>query len=389
MILTRCEKKTSLHTINFLMGILVFSPVSSLISIDVLHLPISFPELLFIPFINYFFKEWWPKKFPAKMFFGLVLLWIWLLTTSIIIGEYSLKSIFGCARTYLYIFFFLSIFYGNKHFEYIKIYTLSCGTLAGWMIDAVYRLSHLLSDGYSMSYGPMIALPIFICFPILNSNIKRGYFNLSIAIFIGVIGLLRRVILIALVDYLICKIWTSFKIRAQLKSFLYSCIIILIICVSGYPLFRQAIKDYNHDMYVRIIEKSESIVSGEGNEGDDGRHSMRKEFFKTIDNYWFPKGFVSKSYMIDGDGSFNDFPLKEIAHSFGLLFIITIFLIYTLKIFNIYKKIKGRKISLNNFVLCMGYLTILVLLGLEGSFITYPYQSIYTGFFLGSILKRF
>ena len=94
----------------FLMGFVVFSPLSSFITMDIFHLPISLPEvlfLLFIPFCRKYFRFSSLKRVQT-----FVLLWVWviLIVLAVLVGRYSLYAILATARSYLYLFLFYLLF---------------------------------------------------------------------------------------------------------------------------------------------------------------------------------------------------------------------------------------------------------------------------------------
>lgn len=380
--------QTQKTRVCLLMGFLVFSPISSLILIGILHFPFSLPELLFIPFIPYFKVIFISEKINSRLLIAGIMLWLVLLGISLIVDEYSLKDILGSSRTYLYIFIFFSIFFSQNKNILPEMYILSLGALFGWSIDALYNFFILLTGEISISYGPMIALPIIIGYPYAINHKKKSFLFFIISIIIGVIGTLRRVIAVSIIVFLISVLKDCFRsIKSVFRTLGITVSIGLILGLS-YPFIRQTIQETSHDMYVRIILKSEDIFNGKGNSGDNLRNDIISNFYNNFLDYTFPHGYVSKNYGGENtDGTYNDFPIREIAHTFSLLpllFGIIYFLFKTIKCSSLIQK---NRLPQSYFVLILGIFTIFILLNMEGSFLTFPYQTIYSGYILGTLSR--
>lgn len=374
--------------IVFLMGLFVFSPLSSFITIDVLHLPLSLPEFLFVFFIPFFYKKFCPERINWKVLSCLILFWSAFVAISFISGDYTVFEIVGCSRTYLYIIIFFAIFFSNKNTDFRLMAFLSYGAIAGWCIDVIINLLTMtIGDKMMIGYGPMIAIPIALAYPALNGQKMLCFLLFILCICIGIFGALRRVMFVSLAVYICLNIYFIIHDRRNRSKILGGCIVLVICFVIAYPTIKELIHDYSWDLYVRVVLKSEDMFSGESNSGDETRTMVISDFFNSLHDYLVPRGFISKQYSTSDTGIFNDFPLTELSHTFGIVLTFIFFLLYGLRSVFMMKEIDSGMISKNHIVFPLGFLTICILVFMEGSFLTFPYQSIYTGYLLSGLTK--
>lgn len=375
--------------IPILLGLIVFSPFSSLVTVKILHLPFSLPELLFCPFIIYFIREIRIDRIKSKLLTALLLTWCAYLAISIISNDYELVEIIGCARTYLYIIIFFTVFVSSKTSLLPFMAYVSYGAIIGWAIDVYSGLISITTneDSIYISYGPMIALPIAIGYPLMTGNRRLSFIIFICCLVIGTFGGLRRVLFITVSTYFLINLYIGFRNPYErIRVLRLICIFSLALFLS-YPIIENTLHNYSWDLYVRIILKTEGIFNGESNSGDEGRNILISEYFQNLDDYILPYGFVSKQYATTGDGKYNDLPLTEISHSFGLAVSWILILYLCIKSINILKKISTGRLNDTYFLFTTGYVVIVMLLFMEGSFLTFPYQSIYTGYILSGLYK--
>lgn len=85
------------------------------------------------------------------------------------------------------------------------------------------------------------------------------------------------------------------------------------------------------------------------------------DFFNSLHDYLVPRGFISKQYSTSDTGIFNDFPLTELSHTFGIALTFIFFLLYGLRSVFMMKEIDSGMISKNHIVFPLGFLTICIL----------------------------
>lgn len=377
------------YIIPLLMGMIVFSPLSSFITINLFHFPISAPEILFIPFIPYFYRAFYPRTINIKLLVSLILVWCAVLAISLIANDYTIIEIIGCARTYLYIILFFAVFTSKHTISFYLMALVAYGGILGWGLDVFLRFFTMSTDDkIIIGYGPMIAIPIAITYPAVNNQRKLAFLLFLFCICIGIFGALRRVIFITTIVYLVVIVYVSLRNpKVRLKLFSLGCITISAL-ILAYPFIKETIHNYSWDLYVRIILKSEDFFNGGGNSGDEGRTNAIAEYFNNFNEYIIPNGFVSKQYNTTGEGIYNDFPLTEISHTFGILISVCFILYFSIQSILLLKKIRNYSCSESYLIFPIGFLTICILLFMEGSFLTFPYQSIYTGYLLSGLVKR-
>ena len=367
---------------------IVFSPLSSFITISILHLPLSAPELLFLLFIPCFYRTFWPRKIDLNILMLILLIWGAVLAISLIYNTYTFFEILGCSRTYLYICIFFTIFYSNRSDSFRSFVIVSYGAILGWIIDIVIIIiTTTMNNDASIGYGPMIAIPIAITYPAITQHRRLAFLIFLGCIFIGIFGALRRVLFISVIVYLCVLIYQLLSNpNLRLKILTVCCISFSALGLS-YPLIKDWMHDYSWDLYVRIIVKSEDFFNGKSNSGDDLRNHIISDYFNNFYEYIAPRGFISKQYGSSDTGIYNDFPLMEISYTFGIITIFLLIAFFGFKAILILKRVLTSSLNEVYLIYPIGFLTICILLFLEGSFLTFPYQSIYVGYLLGGLSK--
>lgn len=375
----------------FLLGFIVFSPLSSYITITLLHLPISLPELLFIFFIPFIRRNFKFTNLRFKSFFIAVSLWCLLLLISIWVGKYRIYDLVGTARTYLYIFIFFVLFSGKTNFGLSQIAVVSLGGIIGWLTNAsiMFLTLTMLGGKSAVAYGPNLCIPLAFGFYIFTKKAKLAYSILLIAIIIGIIGSLRRVFAVTILTALFTYIYLLFtKPSSWLRMSVFIALVLALFSFI-FPILEQSFKSNYFDLYVRVILKTQNLLSGDTNSGDLARLQFADKFISELGDTLLPKGFVSKQTASISDiGYFNDFPLLELSHTFGSFITIAILGYFIFTSFRVISRIRFGFIPQYNFALVLSYLIIIVLLALEGSFLSYPYMALYTGFSLGSLQRE-
>jgi len=371
--------------ILWLIGFVVFSPFSSYISIDILHLPISAPEIVLIPFLPWCFKNLKFHKLLSKRFAVLVTISLLLLLISIIYARWDAYALIGTYRVYFYIIVFYSYFVKPNNTSIQDMYLVSSGATIGWLVTAMINFRTItLVDGIAVSYGPMLIISYTLSYSLLRGKIKMGAIFITLIVLIGVIGALRRVwaiMIIQMVVVIVILLRRRFVSFVKYNTLLAITIVGLILVL---PTVISSIRDVSSIFYVRVVAKTESMFNGESNGGDDMRVRMIGEALQKYETDVIPKGYVSKQTYSDHTvGEFFDVPFKELTHTFGYFGAIFICLYFGYFAYRLHVKILNHKLPLVFYCYVLSVISMLALLFLEGSFLSYPYMSLYTGYSLG------
>ena len=377
------------NIILFLIGFFVFSPLSSYLLIDILHFPISLPEILLIPFIPFLIKRFKFRHFNWKLFFLLFLCWLLVMAISLITGKYPLYSLVGSARTYLYIIFFFVLFSRKSHFTPKDMCMVCIGTIIGWLINTIicFTTLTLASNEMGIVYGPMLCIPLSFCFLSTIKRRKLAYIILIIGIIIGVLGMLRRVIAISLITAALMMAFYMFFNKREFSRMALVLTSMLLVMILNWFAFGKIAKDVSAILYVRIIDKTESFINGKVGKADTLRNGFIDEIQDNIVNYLVPQGFVSKQNSNGGSetGWYIDLPIAELLHVFSLIPTIVILLYFSTRFIIIISKIKRHKLPQIYATILIGFADIIILLFLEGSFLSFPYMAVFTGYILGAL----
>src|SRR5690554_3069317 len=130
----KLKKRNAIDIIYlFLCGFIVFSPLSSFLSLTLLKLPIAIPEFFFIPF--YFrLRKIFDLSINKKTFAIGVYILLFLFALGLLVGIYPLISLLSTFRGYIYLIIVFSIF-KNKYIPDIKyIVYIALGSTVGWAV---------------------------------------------------------------------------------------------------------------------------------------------------------------------------------------------------------------------------------------------------------------
>jgi hypothetical protein len=388
------NEKINLKTsvILLLCGFLVFSPISSKITMNILKFPLALPELLFFPFY-FFLKNRIDLTINKKvLFFGLFLI-IFLVVISFLVDNFPPSSILSTARGYFYMIVSFSIFLNKELRNISYIMFMAFGSVIGWLFDALLFFNNLannlLNDDTAFAvYGNMIMLSLAMSIPIIFKKNKYVYVAFLSGLLLSFITGVRRQIII-FVSSFILSLFLSIKwtIKGLAKIILFV-LILFSFLTTIYPIAEQYVYDISPILHHRVFKKSEQLITGERNESDEVRSSSIIEFFDSFEENIFPRGFVSKRTMQDKEaGLYMDSPIYEIFYTFsigGALIILVMFItrfFFHLKNYYFY----GIKES---GVCLVSLLTIIILLMLEGSFLNFTYITPCTGFVIARIFSN-
>lgn len=389
------KSKLQIYINNFLLilsGFIVFSPISSYISQNILNLTLSLPELLFVPF--YFkFRRLFNLKINFKTFIIGAFFILFLVVIALIVGQYPLTSILSTARGYTYMLLAFSIF-KNKQISNINyIFFIALGSSIGWMILGLASLNQLIYNlnpqNISLAvYGNMLALALSIIISIVYKKKILFFIVLGTTLIISLTAGLRRQIAIALVSYIL-SFFTQIKFKfKRIISISISLVFISVLIINLLPQAKSFTAEISPTLYVRIFVKTEQLISGDVSTSDQTRLNSLDRFTDDLESYILPRGLVSKRTMQDaGTGLFMDSPYIELFHTFGLFFSIPIIWYFFSSVLFHYKNYYKNHINESAVWFTMGGV-IFVLMLIEGSFLNFVYTTPITGFVLARLASR-
>lgn len=371
-----------------LFGGIVFSPMSSFITMDVFHLPISLPEVLFILFLPFCRKEFHFNTLQRKQTWITVLAWLSLIAMAFIVGKYLPYAILSTARSYLYLILFYLLFCNENNISVNTVYYICIGAFSGWLIDAFisFKTYTLAGNGAAVSYGPMLCIPIIIGVQILKGKYKSLILMLLFSALLMVLSGMRRQMLITIVSFLVAFIYEAIRNKTNLIKISIGTLLISLIIALNFPFIEGTIKSYSGELYFRVITKTESFLQGEENEGDNIRRELIHKYIDNMGSYIIPQGFVSKQTATDHDtGNFNDLPMLEVSQTFSLWGALLFILYFIYTAYRCYILTKKGFYEETILIFPLSFVIILILLFLEGSFLTFPYAVPFTGYCLGNL----
>lgn len=374
------------------LGFLVFSPVSSVLSLDVLGLPIAAPELFFIPF--YFLLK---KRLDIKLLISqkeIFLFWLFflLLGISFLLLNFEIVSILSTARGYFYLLLSYVVYSRQNYISIKDLWYICFGSVLGWIILSLVQFNDILhsiaTDGSLAVYGNMLALALFTVIPVVYNFRKKLFVAILLGVVLSLTSGTRRQILIFVISFLLSYI---FVLRLRLsKGFqvLISTSILLIPFSLYYDKINNFFLELSPLLHRRIFQKTEDLLTGNHSGGDKLRQEYISDYFENIHEYILPKGFVSKRTNFNEEvGIFMDFPLLELSYMLGvvgvLLFLLIFlkYLIFHFKNFVLYNSKQSVIWSISGLILFL-------LLFLEGTNLTYSYSTPFTGLVLAKLFNK-
>jgi len=379
------------YTLLFFAGFMVFSPISSRISFEVLHLPLALPEILFVPF--YFkFRKFFDLRINHKIFISGTVIIIILICIAFFVGQFPISSILSTTRGYFYMLVVFSVFKDKSIKNYIYIFYIVLGSSVGWAVLGLISFRNIISGLFFNSsgavYGNMIALGLMVVIPIIFRKRFLILLSFLITVIISIVAGLRRQIVVVIGVYI-------FSLFTQLRSSVKR-MISLVVSVSFFigfliiffPVTENFIHLNSPLLYKRVFVKSEQLVSDNMGSADQSRIGHFYNFLDNMDNYIFPHGFVSKRTMQDpGAGVFMDSPYLELFYTFGIFFSIPIIIYFFYSIYFHFSNYYKREIRESAVCIAMGGV-VLILMFIEGSFLNFVYTTPLTGFVFARIVSR-
>lgn len=375
----------------FLMGLLVFSPLSSTIAIKYWEFPLSLPELFFIPFL--FFNKQKIRSVKAKTSdVALVSIVVSLLVlVGLLYGEFPLFSMLSSARSWLYLFLCIRFFSRANLITNEDLLWLAFGSMVAWLADSLLNFQKLLftaaSHEFVATYGLMLSVPIFFSVALYRRNYKLLLLGLSVIVMTMLFAGIRRLMAVFVISLFAVFVLSLQRVKKNFSSYFILGSFLIVLFFAGMPVLRDYLYEKSPGMYYRIFTRNDEFLESRSlNSSDQVRSQHFTDLVNNFFDYTIPRGMVSVRTSEDSStGIFNDFPLLQFFWIFGWPITICL-LIYTTNLFlkNLSKyrinKDETSMLTVNCFIVMF------TLLFLEGTFIEYPYATPITGLLFGRML---
>lgn len=375
----------------FVLGMLTLSMLSTLIFINLLHLPLALPELFFFPFYFLFLrKKLHSLKLHIKDVLIALLIIIVLLLLGTFVGSLTLRSMLSCSRSWLYLILAYIVFRRPNSITNSDLFWLSFGSIWGWLLSSIIMFRSLLAgtivtdDDTISVYGTMLIVPVFLCFTLKENKHRLLLIGMVILILTIILASIRRLIAVFVLSFflvLFLIIRNEFK-RSRLLFF--EAIIIFGLFFAALPFIRGYIYQVSPAMYFRTFERVDNMISegSTGTDSDDIRSWNFKKFAEDITDFTLPRGMIGKPQ----EGSrvfapFMDFPLSALCWLFGWPIAVLLLIRYLIVLYGNYRKYV-RCNDLTSLISCVSIVVMYSLLFIEGTFIMWDF-AIFTGILLG------
>lgn len=371
-----------------LLGLVVLSPISTILSQNYLHLPLALPEIFAMP-ILFLIR----KRFHGIRLWNAILSNVWIIFLLIIIaliaGYFPFFAILSNARAWLYLLVCFTLFSRYDIFDTNDMLYLSFGALVGWLLAALMNISAISSGAVSgdasiTTTGLMLSLPIFISLVIQRDNRILLWSGIAVLIGIMVFSGIRRAIFVIVISFAL-SVFLSMRNNLN-KFFKYIFLIgaLYVIFITLMPIVSNWVKDFSSMLYIRVFHRTEVLLTeGIGASDDNIRTNNMQIFFSTFYEYLIPRGFVSLQTATDSStGIFNDLPILQISWIFSLPISLFFVLKHTRVIVVNYRRFKINN-SPETMMCIICSVVMLCLLFLEGTYLTFAFAAPITGAMLG------
>lgn len=371
-----------------LMGIFVFSSLSSTILIKTLKFPMSMPELLLLPFFFVVRKKMNSIKIKVNDVFLVSFVCGILVLIGLLYGTFSLLSILSSTRSWFYLFLMLIAFSRYNRINSHDIFCLALGCIIGWTIDSLLNYDRLVQSviykKFLVTYGVYMAIPVFFSLTVYRKKYLLLFIGLLLMVIISIYSGIRRPLAIFVLSLFLSFFFTLKRTGKSVFSYLLVAVVFVSIVVAFLPSIRNTIQESSTGLYNRtFLRTEEMLMDMELNSSDQGRQNTIISISENFMDYTLPRGMVSVRTSEDESvGVFNDFPLYQLWWIFSWP-IVLVFVFYLSYIF-IHNYRKYSKYQDETSLLSIScFLIICVLLFLDGTFIEFAYATPITGMLLG------
>lgn len=376
------------NALFLILGLLVLSPVSSVITINILHFPLSLPELIALPILYLLKDKLKSIQFDKSTFLRLMILLVILIILSIINGEFALFPILSNARAWFWIFFTYSSFKKNNNITMEEISIMALGSLVGWFLAAYSNFDKMMigalaGDELACTYGAMLAIPIFMSIVIEKKQYKL--FSIGFVIMLGIMLLagIRRAIFVVAFSLIVVLIISSLRQPKRIFRYAFGGAILVCLFAALLPMAEDYIGGVSVTLKKRVFDRTENFLTKDIASSDDAArlHNFENAYNNSVD-FIFPRGLVDIEAQNLKSVAFMDFPLSQLLWIFSLLGTIII-VAYYIRIMFINARYYYQYKKEENLMVAVSLIVMASLLFLEGTFLAFPYAAPYTGFVLG------
>lgn len=261
---------------------------------------------------------------------------------------------------------------------------IALGSLLGWLVAVRFEVQ---SKGleYMQTYGAMLAITFSYGISLKRKSKLLLLLSIILIVLVCMFSGLRRVIVVAVATIALFSLIHSIGSIKRLLSSLLLIIALAGIFALNFNYISDTLYEISPYLHHRVISKTENIFNGQGEDSDEVRSKHITELFDNLDEYIIPHGIVSKKTTTDKNvGIFMDLPFKELIYTLGFPITFIFLFCVILRCFLLLKKYVNNKDSSYDIVL-VGAVVMLLMLFLEGSFLSFTYAIPFTGFCLGRL----
>lgn len=370
-----------------LLGFIVFSSFTSTLCIDILHLPMLLPEILFIPFIFLLKDKFSSLQLDKRLFQKMLMLLTILVFWGIVYGEYEIGGILSVSRSFLYMIIAICYFNKGNNITNDDIQWFTLGSLLGWLYDSRLNFAKLLVDFdmANITYGLLLAFPLFFSIVILKKRFLLVALGLAVSLGVFVFAGLRRIIAVFLISLVVIFVIEFLGSIKRLFAALFVFLSLVLAFVAFYDQIESFVFEASPQLHTRMFVRTEQTLSGDVGSSDNVRMNNYKHLEEQGLLVMLPKGMYTNHTSENGAGIYNDMPFAALTWVLGLplaMVLVVSLMIKTKRVYNYYKK--SGYADVLPYVVSM--IVMFAMLYLDGSFISYVYCAPITGMCIGKIL---
>lgn len=368
------------------MGGLVFSPFVTTLSLNILHLPMVMPEIFILPFIYLMREKFRSLNFDKNKLGFLLICAIALLLLAGFVGKYQMSGVFSIFRSYFYLIICYCAFSKHNDIDNNDIKYVMLGSLLGWLYDSYTNFQMLIVD-FDMSnltFGMILSIPLFLSIAIGKKQYVIMSLGMLIMTGIFICSGIRRIIAVFVVSLVVIFIMQSI---ANIKR-LFGSLILSLLFVGAVDLFLPQIENFVLDvspqLHYRMFVRTQDTLSGNAGNADTSRASNITSFLDDGVESFIPHGFYTNHTSDNGAGIYNDMPLRGLTWMIGLPLTIIILLRFIKVCSRAYRNYRTHNVE-ESFPYLIAFCIIVMMLFLDGSFLSYSYCAPITGLCLGRL----
>ena len=386
----RRKVRISALVLTFLLGLIGFSSLSRILTVNLLRLPIYFPEPFFTAlFLMVYFgasRQFRPRQTPKLIIIVVSFLFVWLFLVMLAINESTFYEIISTARPYLYAFL-AAVLAGclrgqNEEYVFVFLVGIAVGEMIGMKLVPVFDANYR-----GISSVNLIAVYALASLAVLSQRTQWIVLALLLLVPMVLMSGFRAAVAVFLLSLL-----TAYAIRAigSIRTNVIKTIVMLVkfagvigsVIFLGY-FFVTHIYDLHPFAYFRVVNRSLGLLTGDLSVSQDEERIAKLIYYITQEpGGILPTGFVMRGR--DAVGNFNDVPFLNFTVTFGvplglaiIIVILTVGLVYAAKIIMAFNS-SPIDLTAAAFFPCLVFLLLI-----NGRFAYILYESVLWGGFVG------